>query len=294
MNKKKLFLRVRSSLCLLLLPLLLQGCLQSVGTPNDTSEPSSDPVSSPTYLYQDMTFSYRTDVSAVLADITTGMSPAYLVLVNKQTPVTAASDLSSPTYALEDAVKLTRRAAKDNMELEARTARALYAMLDEMAADGITDIQIQSAYRSESYQQNTFNHYWSEEQKTISAEARAFFGEDYITAVYTSNGLTKLSSEDAKKVANYYSAFPGQSEHHTGLCVDFSTASVGLTDAFAYTAAGQWLLQNCHRFGFILRYPENKTDITGYCYEPWHYRFVGREAATEIMLRGITLEEFLG
>ena len=75
--------------------------------------------------------------------------------------------------------------------------------------------------------------------------------------------------------------------------MDFSTSTASLTNAFASTDAGQWLLQNSYRFGFILRYPENKTDITGYCYEPWHYRFVGREAATEITLRGLTLEEFL-
>ena len=291
------FKKVRRALVLLSLALLLllQGCLQTGGSEKHTTSPTTaKPVSGTPYLYPSMTYSYKTDISAVEADIKTGMSPAYLLIVNKQNPVTAASDLSSPTYLLEDSVKLTRKAAKPNMELEARTARALYAMLDEMAADGITDVQIQSAYRDQDYQSRLFNNYLAGEQATISAEAREFFGEDYIAAVYTANGLNKLSAEDARLVANYYSAFPGQSEHHTGLCVDFSTSTVGLSNAFATTAAGQWLLQNCYRFGFILRYPEGKTDITGYCYEPWHYRFVGREAATEIMLRGLTLEEFVG
>ena len=62
---------------------------------------------------------------------------------------------------------------------------------------------------------------------------------------------------------------------------------------FEGTSAFRWLKENAHKFGFILRYPKEKEDVTGYSYEPWHYRFVGREAATEIYEKGITLEEFL-
>lgn len=289
--KHKMLRRAALLLSLALL-LLLQGCLQTGGSKEEETSDTKAVSGSP-YLYQTMTYSYKTDISAVEADIKTGLSPAYLLLVNKQNPVTASSDLSSPTYLLEDSVKLTRQAAKANMELEARTARALYAMLAEMAADGISDVQIQSAYRSQDYQSSLFNNYLASEQATISPEAREFFGAEYIATVYTANGITKLSPEDARLVANYYSAFPGQSEHHTGLCIDFSTSTAGLTNAFASTPAGQWLLQNSYRFGFILRYPEGKTNVTGYCYEPWHYRFVGREAATEMMFRGLTLEEFI-
>ena len=72
------------------------------------------------------------------------------------------------------------------------------------------------------------------------------------------------------------------------------TSTAGLTQAFENTDAFRWLSVNAYRFGFILRYPADKVDITKYSYEPWHYRFVGREAATEITLRNLTLEEFLG
>lgn len=287
----------RAAICLFLSALcLLQGCLnvdpsgEKNGTENETE---AQTVSRTPYLYESMTYLYKTDQNAFLSDILTGMDAGYLLLVNKQHPVVNAYELDASGYILEEGVLLTAYAAKNGMYLEGRAARALYAMLAEMAADGITDVKIQSAYRSQTYQNSLFNNYWASEQNKISEDARAFFGEEYIQTVYHANGLTKLTAEDAKKVANFYSAFPGQSEHHTGLCVDFATSTAILTNAFANTEAGQWLQQNSYRFGFILRYPENKTDVTGYCYESWHYRFVGREAATEIMLRGITLEEFL-
>jgi D-alanyl-D-alanine carboxypeptidase len=77
--------------------------------------------------------------------------------------------------------------------------------------------------------------------------------------------------------------------------VDFITSDMNnsLTVDFETKAAFAWLRENAHTFGFILRYPKGKEEITGYSYEPWHYRFVGREAATEIRAAGITLEEYL-
>lgn len=280
---------------LLLLGILLSGCLQLGDTPVQTTLPSAPtyPTAGGGYLYETMEYTYKTYAEGFLSDIQTGMSSHYLLLVNKQNPVTDATELGGASYPLEGAVTLTEKVAKNGMELEGRASRALYAMLAEMAADGVTDVRIQSAYRTQAYQNSLFNNYLSREQNGISSEARAFFGEDYIQTVYVQNHLQSLTAEDARQVANFYSAFPGQSEHHTGLCVDLASSDAVLTEEFANTAAGQWLLSNCHRFGFILRYPQNKTDITGYCYEPWHYRFVGREAATEIMLRGLTLEEFL-
>jgi D-alanyl-D-alanine carboxypeptidase len=67
----------------------------------------------------------------------------------------------------------------------------------------------------------------------------------------------------------------------------------GLTNAFEDTAAFTWLSENAYKFGFILRYPADKTNVTGYAYESWHYRFVGREAATDIHFGKLTLEEYL-
>ena len=89
---------------------------------------------------------------------------------------------------------------------------------------------------------------------------------------------------------NMYLAVPGYSEHHTGLAVDVSTLGDGLTKE--KTAAYIYLKENAHRFGFILRYPEGKEKITGYSYEPWHFRYVG-EIAEFIYENNLTLEEYV-
>ncbi len=91
------------------------------------------------------------------------------------------------------------------------------------------------------------------------------------------------------------SAYPGRSEHHTGLAIDITSASMGwgLTQDFAEYEDGKWLNENCHRYGYILRYLKGATEKTGYMYEPWHFRYVGKEAAKEIMEEGITLEEYV-
>lgn len=87
---------------------------------------------------------------------------------------------------------------------------------------------------------------------------------------------------------------PGCSEHETGLAVDIVSAEYQLLDEGQKdTAECQWLKENCSKYGFILRYPPDKTDITGISYEPWHFRYVGAEAAQEITSQGLTLEEYI-
>ena len=87
---------------------------------------------------------------------------------------------------------------------------------------------------------------------------------------------------------------PGASEHEIGLSLDIvRTDHQALDEKFGETDAGQWLMNNAYKFGFILRYPKGKEDITGIIYEPWHYRYVGREAAEIIYEEQITLEEFI-
>lgn len=90
-----------------------------------------------------------------------------------------------------------------------------------------------------------------------------------------------------------YSAKPGFSEHQTGLAIDISKKDIGLTDFFKDTTEYKILINNCHKYGFILRYPENKQDKTGYYFEPWHFRYVGEIHAKFIMENGLTLEEYL-
>jgi D-alanyl-D-alanine carboxypeptidase len=90
---------------------------------------------------------------------------------------------------------------------------------------------------------------------------------------------------------------PGTSEHQTGLAMDIGAASgdCSLSECFADTAEGQWLAANAWRFGFLLRFPADKADVTGYPFEPWHYRYIGVDLATEMHNTGVTtLEEFFG
>lgn len=97
--------------------------------------------------------------------------------------------------------------------------------------------------------------------------------------------------------ADTSTARPGTSEHQTGLTIDIGAGSgnCSLNTCFADTPEGQWLAANAWRFGFILRYPADKTAVTGYAFEPWHYRYVGVELATEMHRTGVsTLEEFFG
>ena len=129
----------------------------------------------------------------------------------------------------------------------------------------------------------------------ISSDALGFFGSEYIKTNYTDKGINKLSYEDAVKVVNSYSAIPGYSEHHTGLCVDFITNDMAgdLTNAFAEKEVFDWLCANAWKFGFVLRYPEDKVDVTEYSYESWHWRFVGRHHALAMLRSGQCFEEYL-
>ena len=103
----------------------------------------------------------------------------------------------------------------------------------------------------------------------------------------------------AKVEAAKWVAPPGTSEHHSGLAMDivsgdYYTKYSDLVEAFENEPEAVWLRENCARFGFILRFPKDKTDITGINYEPWHFRFVGEEHARTIMDQGLCLEEYLG
>ena len=96
--------------------------------------------------------------------------------------------------------------------------------------------------------------------------------------------------------ADTYSARPGYSEHQTGLSFDIGSveSAKDLTISFGDTTEGEWLAQNAHKYGFIIRYPEGKSNITGYQYESWHVRYVGTKIAKDIFTKNITLEEYLG
>ena len=122
----------------------------------------------------------------------------------------------------------------------------------------------------------------------INLNIRSGF-RSYNTQVSLYNNYVK---RDGKTAADTYSARAGHSEHQTGLAADINS----LEQSFINTKEGKWLNENCYKYGFIIRYPKGKEDITGYIYEPWHIRYVGTDIASKLYNNGnwITLEEYLG
>ena len=142
-----------------------------------------------------------------------------------------------------------------------------YMAFQELSADALNDgldIYLSSGFRSYEYQNEIYNNY---------------------VEIY------------GQETADTFSARPGHSEHQTGLAIDVNT----IDDSFADTSEAVWLEQHCYEYGFIIRYPKGKDSITGYKYEPWHIRYVGKEVAQAVHDAGIacgdstlTLEEYLG
>ncbi len=154
-------------------------------------------------------------------------------------------------------------------EMDVRCAAAMRQMIADAKADGIT-LQLCSAYRDIDTQKRLFTNKVNE---------------------YLNRGY---SQEEAEEITATIIAVPGTSEHHTGLAADIVTPSYqNLNAGFDKTDAYAWLSKNCYKYGFVLRYPEDKQDITKIIYEPWHYRYVGLEAAQIIWENGYCLEEFL-
>lgn len=113
----------------------------------------------------------------------------------------------------------------------------------------------------------------------------------YRSYQYQTNLYNNYVNQHGEEAANTFSAKPGFSEHQTGLTFDLKDFNGQLVED---PITSQWIKDNCAKYGFILRYPEGKEDITGYIYEPWHLRYVGEEAANQIMNNNTTLEQYLG
>ena len=156
------------------------------------------------------------------------------------------------TYAPTDLVSIG-----SGQSLRSEAAKAYKKMRDAAAATGVRFHPI-SGYRSYSQQAATYNHW------------KATYGQQHADSV---------------------SAAPGTSEHQLGLAVDVTDGICKLRRCFGNTEAGQWVAKNAHKYGFVIRYPEGKSDITGYWPEPWHLRYVGVDLAKELTTKGLTLEE---
>ena len=181
-----------------------------------------------------------------------------LSLVNKQYALPAdyiPSDLVTPDVRFPFTEDLPKK------QMREVAANALEEMFDAGDKAGL-DLFAQSGYRSFDRQEALFASY---------------------------------SEENGEKAANKYSARPGESEHQTGLTMDITSPDINydLNIEFGETDEGKWVKEHAAEFGYIIRYPEGKEDITKYQYEPWHLRYVGKKAAKEIVDQDLTLEEYI-
>lgn len=135
--------------------------------------------------------------------------------------------------------------------------------------------------------ENAFNRMQADANR---AGCSIWIGSGYRSYALQRNIYGRYVNRDGSKSADTYSARPGHSEHQTGLAIDLNDISYGFSD----TAAGRWIAENCWKYGFIIRYPKGKSNITGYCYEPWHIRYVGRNNAEKIYKSGLCIEEYYG
>ena len=178
--------------------------------------------------------------------------------------------LVNPWNALPDGYSVTLVQLKNGQSIDERCYLDLQNMMDDCRAEGLHPL-ICSSYRLPEKQQQLFD------TKVNSL----------LTQGYSYNQALELAASEV--------ATPGTSEHQTGLAVDIVDEGYQLLDASQEgTATQQWLFANSWKYGFVLRYPSDKVALTGILYEPWHYRYVGKEAASEMFERGLCLEEYLG
>lgn len=188
--------------------------------------------------------------------IVSKLSAWRLLLVNKN------------NYLPED-YKVELKTIIGNMKVDKRVYNDLKQMLNDAKKENL-NLLICSSYRSTDKQKKLFNDKVKE---------------------YKKKGY---NDEDAYREASYWVLIPGTSEHETGLSVDIvSIDNQVLDENQEKTKEQKWLMENSYKYGFILRYPTNKKDITGVNYEPWHYRYVGKENALQIKKLNVCLEEYI-
>jgi len=185
-------------------------------------------------------------------------------------------DISSWEYTLVNTINPLPKdfspditAVANSQYFDSRAVDALGEFIAGAKAEGLT-VYITSAYRNYNTQEYLFNR--------------------KVSQYVASEGSEEAAIEKAKTIV----AYPGTSEHQLGLACDIVDKYYQyMNESIADTALSQWLVAHCTEYGFILRYPKDKTDITGVMYEPWHFRYVGKDAAVYITNNGLTLEEFV-
>ena len=200
----------------------------------------------------------------------------FLILIFSFNTVYAETDITqlinqdnslSKDYIPDDLIVLENIPTSREIKISKKMNSDLQKMYQDIIDDDIIDFYIVSGFRD-------FNHQESLFQDKIKENINKGYSE-----------------ERAREEASTVVAIPGTSEHQSGLALDFS-ADGSLEDNFANTSIGKWLKSNAHKYGFILRYPENKTDITKIIYEPWHFRYVGKELSQKLHEKELCLEEY--
>lgn len=245
------------------------------------------------------TYEFTADLSAyeryMSPDVMTRDS--YLVLVNKTDRL---------TYRYMPAALTTvplSRDTEDPVTLCLYAAKSLEALLTEAASAGFSSIRAASGYVSYDDAAALFDNCLTAERnysrqnyaatgKRFSDRAYSVLGGTYLSENYIQKGNYTLSLADARRVVSSYLDEPGTDEHQTGLAVDLADTSPA-AGSFADSAFYAWLCENAHKFGFVIRYPADKTDVTGHDAEPWHLRYVGRYHAAKMYKSGACLEEYL-
>ncbi len=212
---------------------------------------------------------YELNFKNDLSDYEQYMDPedrdGYLILVNTKNKLTENDIPSDLIYCVD-----TESWEQNTKQMRLYAAKSLEALFIEMRSAGYNSVKIRSAYRDYNYQDQLFNYYVNRE--------------------LTDN--PSLSLEAAEQIVLTFSTRPGTSEHQTGLAVDMDNSGRLVTD-FQYDPEYKLLSENAWKFGFILRFPADKTEITTIQFEPWHYRFVGRYHAKKIYDSGLCLEEYI-
>lgn len=208
---------------------------------------------------------FKSDLSAYEKYMSPENEDEYLTVVNNSQPL----DESYIPTDLTD-ISATRNDGRETQQMRECAAYALEALFTELSAEGFNDVSVTSGYRS--------------------YESQLALHEQYIAEEMAKD--PSLTREQAQTLVLSYSAAPGTSEHQTGLCVDMHSL-LSADISYAETDSFKWLSENAWKFGFILRYPEDKTDITEISFEPWHWRFVGRENARAMRDGALCLEEYV-
>ena len=208
------------------------------------------------------------------------------------------------TYVPEDLYSVAnKKPGLSGLTMDRTAEKALEALFIEMYTAGYRDVYVNMAYRDYKTQKSQFDTYVYNEQfwprthnGVFSDAAISILGKTYLKNTYESKASDKkkmsLSKADAERVAMSYSAYPGTGDHQTGLSVDLVITTAG-SPSIEKTEVYEWLQSYAYQFGFIERYPKGKEKITGFSYEPRHWRFVGQAAAAEIHSKGLCLEEYV-